>query len=504
MKKVLALFFVFLFQFTELSAFAATGIKNSEQQNNSLWFFLSLIMAVLVLLLTYFLYQKQKKAEKEKKEHQQNYSELKQKLTALTKNRKAVVQQRITQIENERDQLRENLKAMKETLEAGKLSAQRNALLMTRISNTLRTNLNDILGFSGLMGNEFALAEDPELFEYNENIKKSGEALLHLLNNIIDISKIESKNFQLNESACNISEITKQLIEKFKPLAETKGIQLVYQENDIPVFSADNQAVQHILTNLLDNAVRYTEKGFIKISHTFQNNEIVWRIKDTGIGIDKAFLPDIFEPFRQQTLGYSKNTFQGAGLGLPLVKNMLQIMGGRIEIESEKAVGTTVTVYFPFKKFTPRQTETKREKTTLSVSSTVPSLLSPKGKHILILDEDKLESMLMKKILTDAHVTLYDNLYPPEEWFTQIVKQQKPIDLLIIDLDFSGKNRGAEFYESMKKDFPALGKIPALALSADPGRQCRQKASQAGFPECLQKPFRKNDLISAINSLLSV
>ncbi len=501
MKKILTLFFV-LFLLTGFPVFAAENTENFVRSNR-FWILFSLVLVIILLFVTYYLHQKQKKAENEKRKYQNDYTVLKQKLTLLTQNRDDTIRRRITEMENERNQLIENLKSMEKTLETGKLSGQRNALLMTRISNTLRTNLNDILGFSTLMGNEFALSEDTELFEYNENIKKSGEALLHLLNNIIDISKIESNSFQLNESACDIGEITRKLIDKFTPMAEIKGLQLVYQEAKTPVFSADNQAVQHILTNLIDNAIRYTEKGFIKISHTFQNNEIVWRVKDTGIGIDKAFLPDIFEPFRQQTLGYSKNTFQGAGLGLPLVKNMLRIMGGRIEIESEKAVGTTVTVYFPFKKFTPQKAESEKKKRIRPNSPAPSSSLSPKGKHILIMDEDKLESMLIKKILSETNVTLYDNMYSPQEWIAQIIKQEKPIDLLIFDMDFSGKNQGPAFWQELKKQFAVLGKIPVLALSADTDKQSREKALQAGFSEYLQKPFRKNDLISVINSLLS-
>jgi len=492
--------------FSGLLSFAALPFLAITAENNSfaisIWLYLSLAVFFAVLLMTFMFHWKKKKNSLRLKKLQSTLTTMQQTLTALTEEREEIIQQRAKALQKELELLKKNLKAMEETLEATRLSAKRNSLLMTNISNTLRTNLNDILGFSSLLGNEFALSEESELYEFNENIRRSGEALMHLLNNIIDISKIESKSFNLNETECNLTDITRELIQQYQPAAEQKGVHIVYQDDEVPLFAADSQAVRHILANLLDNAVRYTDKGFIKISQTFNGKEIVWAIKDTGMGIDKAYLPDIFEPFRQQTLGYSKTTYQGAGLGLPLIKNMLDIMGGNIELESEKAVGTTVRIYLPYKKYVPASKKSKPKKTVSKPTISQKTALKDAGKRILVLDEDKLENMLIKKILTGATVETYDNSYPPVEWMNRKLKNQPLPDIIMVELDFSGKLKGPELLQEIRKKFPETDTIPAIALSSYPDVNGEEKALKAGFSAYLQKPFRKNDLISLINLFL--
>ncbi len=480
----------------------ANYITENFWGKSHIWLFFTLGIFLIVFVITPFLRRKQKDNTQALKDTQNTLSSLRQTLKTLTENREEMIKHRANAMKKELELLKQSLKSMEETLREGQAAARQNSLLMVKISNTLRTNLNDILGFSALLGNEFALQEETELFEYNENIRRSGEALMHLLNNIIDISKIESNSFHLHETACNLTEITRHLIEKFRPVAEQKGVHIVFKEEEVPLFAADEQAVRHILTNLLDNAVKYTDKGFIKISETFNGKQLVWTIKDTGMGIDKAYLPEIFEPFRQQTLGYSKTTYQGAGLGLPLIKSMLEIMGGRIEIDSEKALGTTVRVFFPYKKFTvqrPQPTPTQKiHKETVPAKKTA---LQPSGKRMLVLDEDNLECMLIKKILSEMEVLTYDHSIPAAEWAEKVLKTTPLPDIILIEQDFSGKGQGPEVLKKLKQQFPTLANTPAIALSAYPGAHEEDKALQAGFSAFLHKPFRKNELISVINTL---
>ncbi len=471
--------------------------------NISPWFYLGLATLLIAAVATIILRRREKKERERLKAFKATITSLRHTLKTLTENREEMVNRRVKALKKEIKALKSNLKSMEETLKAGQLSAKRNSMLMAKISNTLRTNLNDILGFSTLLGHEFALSEETELFEYNENIRRSGEALMHLLNNIIDISKIESNSFHLNEAPCDLTAITKELIEKFQPMAEIKGLHIVFKEEKTPLFSADGQAVRHILTNLLDNALRYTEKGYVKITLSFNGKQLVWTIKDTGMGIDKAYLPDIFEPFRQQTLGYSKTTYQGAGLGLPLIKNMLQIMGGHVEITSEKAVGTTVRVFFPYKKPVPEkkvsQPDKKRDSGTNKESK---SALQHAGKRLVVFDEDKLENMLIKKILTGMEVITYDENRSPQEWTEMVLKNGPLPDIFMIELDFSGKGKGFDILKTIRETLPPNTKIPAVALSAYHGAGEEEKALQAGFDAFLRKPFRKNTLISVMNRLV--
>ncbi len=482
----------------------ASGTNASS--TTSIWLYLFLALFLITVGVAFVLRKRQKQNTLRLEKLQNSLKDLQQELTSLKKDREEIIQQRINSLHDEIESRKQNLDAMKKTLEASKRSAGQNSFLLTKISHTLRTNLNDILGFSMLLGNEFALHEEQELFEFNENIRKSGASLMHLLNNIIDISKIESKSFQLNTEECNLAGIGQELISQYAPVASQKDIRIVFQDDKVPPFAADSEAVKHILSNLLDNAVRYTEKGFIKISQTLKDKEVVWSVKDTGTGIDKAYLPDIFEPFRQQSLGYSKTSYQGAGLGLPLIKNMLDIMGGRVDITSEKAKGTTVTIYLPFISFSAKSIPPVAKKTVVPKGKkqlSQKSGLKKANARILILDEDKLGNMLIKKILTGAQVGVYNKETDPYEWMTQQLKKQPIPDILMIELDFTGKTKGAAVLQKIKEMHPEIENTPAIVLSAYPDTNGSEKAIQQGFNAYLQKPFHKNDLIFLMNRLIS-
>lgn len=480
--------------------------NSNNSAATSIWLYLSLALFLSAVSIAFLLRKKQQQNALQVQKLQNTLKGLRKELASLNKNREEIIQQRIKSLYEEMESRKQGLKAMKRTLEASKSSARQNSFLLTKISHTLRTNLNDILGFSLLLGNEFALSEEQELFEFNENIRKSGASLMHLLNNIIDISKIESKSFYLNEEECHLADISHELIRQYEPAAGQKDIKIVFQDDKVPSFAADREAITHILSNLLDNAVRYTEKGFIKISQTLKNKEIIWTIKDTGVGIDKAYLPDIFEPFRQQSLGYSKTSYQGAGLGLPLINNMLNLMGGKIEIVSEKAKGTTVTVYLPFKPFSAKNIKPEATKPDIPKGNN-PVIRKPELKRtnirILVFDEDKLGNMLIKKILPETSVETFNQGNDPYKWMQQQLDDQNIPDIIMIEMDFTGKRKGAAVLQELRSKYPVIENIPAIVLSSYTDSNESERAIHQGFSAYLQKPFHKSDLIFLLNQHIS-
>ncbi len=500
-RKIQILVLVFLM----LSSAQLFASGNNVATTTPIWLYLLAALLLILIVIALILINKKRRNALQLEKLQASLKTLNQELLSLRENKKEIILQRIEALRDEIKAREHNLEAMKKTLKASKLSASRNSFLLTKISQTLRTNLNDILGFSLLLENEFALSEEEELFEYNENIRKSGASLMHLLNNIIDISKIESKSFRLKEEACHLADISEELIRQYQPVATLKGIKIVFQDNKVPPFAADCETVRHILSNLLDNSVNYTEKGFIKISQTVKDEMVVWTIKDTGIGIDKAYLPDIFEPFRQQSLGYSKLSNQGAGLGLPLIKNMLELMNGKINIESEKVKGTTVTVYLPFMAFSEQSTPTPKETATPKKKNRAPQKATLKRENIkiLILDEDRLGNMLIKKILPKVRIESYSKETTPEIWINQQLVNQSQPDILMVELDFTGNKKGTAVLQKLKKKYPELERVPTIALSAYPDSNGYEKAIQQGFTAYLQKPFHKKDLINLLNQLIS-
>lgn len=219
---------------------------------------------------------------------------------------------------------------------------------LANMSHEIRTPLNGIIGFSFLLEEELSRFENHELYEYANGIQESGKRLLHLLNNIIDISRIEANDFEIILKPCNIPFIVSKVSELYNDKAHDKGVIMNIQIHESLNAIADDSYLTRILTDIIDNSVKYTERGFITISSGFlpEQQRVFIQVKDTGIGIDSEYLPNIFEAFRQESLGYSR-IYQGAGLGLALAKRLVNLMKGEISIESVKGIGTKVSIYLP-------------------------------------------------------------------------------------------------------------------------------------------------------------
>ena len=161
------------------------------------------------------------------------------------------------------------------------------------------------------------------MYDFARNITDSGQSLVALLNNILDISKLNSDDFELTLDYLNPAALTNEVVENHKKDAEIKGLKIINDFNKCPKIYTDNVVFTKIVSSIVDNSIKFTEKGFIKVTvdHDKEKNSIVVIIKDTGTGIDKVYLDQVFEPYRQESLGYS-TSYQGAGLGLPLAKKM--------------------------------------------------------------------------------------------------------------------------------------------------------------------------------------
>ncbi|MCK9617788.1 MAG: ATP-binding protein [Lentimicrobiaceae bacterium] len=350
-------------------------------------FIVFLTLSVVMIFLYYktkkyqrvLLNKQESEINKFKQQFQRFNQELENRVTERTRQLEEVV--------NKSKKLEVELKkALKRTEDANYL---KNAFL-SNMSHEIRTPLNGIIGFASLLESELSINENVELFDYANGISQSGERLLHLLNNIIDISRIEANDMDVSLKPYNINDILKDVAELFIFKSNEKGLKFNLQTQEIPLAITDNNSISKIFTDIIDNSLKYTEKGYINVSTNYneQTNEICIKIKDTGIGIDSAYLPNIFDAFRQESLGYSR-AYQGAGLGLPLAKRLLELMKGRIEIESVKGLGTTVYVYL----------NSSIEKT---VSEGPPNVVhtylpAKQDKKVFIVEDDRMNRLVLKK-----------------------------------------------------------------------------------------------------------
>lgn len=248
----------------------------------------------------------------------------------------------------EQKMMYELLKQEKEKIE--ELNNLKSSFLLN-ISHEIRTPLNSILGFSELLISELNALNFPELTEFAKSIKRGGMRLLNLMDNIIEISLIESSKSELSLEKISINLIIDPLVNSFTNQAKEKNLYLekIY-ENDF-VTLTDAKRLSLVLSNLIDNAIKFTEKGGVKIITQIVENADkttsgLIEVIDTGIGISEKFKQKLFESFTQASSGLDRK-YEGIGIGLYLSKKLIELLGGRIEIDSEIDRGTTVRIYLP-------------------------------------------------------------------------------------------------------------------------------------------------------------
>ncbi len=470
--------------------------------------FLSSILFISISLVLIYLVKKRKSRYKlETEELKKKIDDIEDQAEHFREHEETMLKEKVKELKIQIEDMSLNYKALQDSLKKTKQDSLHNSMLLSNLGSSIRTNLNGIIGFSILLENEFALTEEDELFEYTRDIKTSGESLMYLLNNIIDINRIEANTLDIKESICDIHQLLDEVTAEYKAKLDEKNVKLVVQDEGIPVFLADTEVLKHVLINTIDNAVKFTEKGYVKISTAYHREleSVEIRIKDTGIGIDKAYLPDLFEPYRQYSLGYSKKNYQGIGLGLPLVKRLIEKMNGAIEIESEKTVGTTVTITIPFKKSAvvtakeeqKQQSETAETKTETSIG------LKKRNMNILIVDPEKLDGMLLKKMLEDyGEVYLASDSDDAVQRVEIFNSHNKNFDLIIIETGMNGlKTEKQKLLDVFKSKMKTVANTKFIALSSFPQLGEEEEMMNHGFDGYVAKPVVKQNLFKIINNV---
>lgn len=265
---------------------------------------------------------------------------LKRQVDARTKELKLINQEMDQRIVERTAQLAE---AMEKAQEADRLKS---AFLAT-MSHELRTPLNSIIGFTGIILRERVGPLNDEQKKQLSMVKNSSQHLLALINDVLDISKIEAGQLQLISEEVNMPQIIEKALQSVRPLVESKGIELRYKISpDINLATGDNRRVEQVLLNLLSNAIKFTEKGFVETVAEEDGDNIIIRVMDTGIGIKKEDMKTIFENFRQIDSGLSRK-YEGTGLGLSISKRLAELMGGKIWMESVWGTGSTFSFSLP-------------------------------------------------------------------------------------------------------------------------------------------------------------
>lgn len=242
---------------------------------------------------------------------------------------------------------REAAEKLRKAMEAAQAADRIKSTFLATMSHELRTPLNSIIGFTGIMLQGLTGPLNPEQQKQMTMVQNSSRHLLSLINDVLDISKIEAGQLVLACTSFDLRSSIDNMAKLVSPLAEKKGIELQMNLPDTPVtITTDQRRIEQVILNLLNNAVKFTEKGHAAISCRNENDHLLLSFSDTGIGIQQNDLPNLFQPFRQIDTGLARKR-EGTGLGLSICKKILDMMGGSIEVESLWGKGSKFTVRLP-------------------------------------------------------------------------------------------------------------------------------------------------------------
>ena len=372
---------------------------------------------------------------------------------------------------------------------------------LQRMSHDIRTPINGICGVVNMADH---YADDMEKqTEYRTKVKEASNLLLELVNDVLDMSKLESGEIVLEEVPFNLSSISREVFAVIEQVAAEQNIRIVWEKKEITHRDLIGSAgyVKRVMMNILSNAVKYNrENGQIYISCIEIPSEqpemttMEFVCRDTGIGMAEEFQKRIFEPFAQEHAG-SRTKFAGTGLGMPITKKLVEKMGGTITFESKKGVGTTFVIRVPFK--IDLDADKREEQKDVSENSI-------KGLHILLAEDNELNMEIAEFVLRNegADVTKAWNGQEAVERFRK--SRVGEFNVILMDIMMPVKNgyEAARLIRSLDREDAKT--IPIIAMTANAFTEDRIRAKEAGMDEHIAKPVDAELLVKVIHNLADI
>jgi len=369
---------------------------------------------------------------------------------------------------------------------------------LANMSHELRTPLVGILGFTDILMTQI---EDPELLKMVHGIYRGGKRLSDTLGLILDLSNAESNRIEINAKEINVTAATSEIVNSFSTVASKKGLQLqTTRNNDSIIAKLDERLFSNIVDNLINNAIKYTNKGGITVEVGKEKiDDKYWvyvKVIDTGIGIAKENFDIIFNEFRQASEGFGRN-FEGAGLGLTISKKVAAVMGGVISVDSQLGIGSTFTVKFPAIEDNAQEPKVK------DIEPAKPILTIAKGPEesekplLLYVEDDKTSQEIVKIYLKNYfNIEIADNGNSALE-----MVKAKTYDAFLMDINLGRGMNGIAVTKEIRK-MPEYLDIPIIAITAFAMKGDKEEFIESGCTSYISKPFSQADLVSLLKDTI--
>ena len=397
---------------------------------------------------------------------------------SLVRNDKNEPQFFVSQIEDY-TQLEEYIVELQKAKEKAEESERLKTAFLMNISHEIRTPMNGILGFINLLKDQSLSADEKNVFI--DLINKSGDRLMETINDIVEISKIEAGLIEIHSETINIQELTQYYFNFFKLQVEEKNIDFKLKNTINQDINSDKHKLDGILTNLIKNAIKFTDNGAIEVGSYIEADKFYLYVSDTGVGIPQEKLKIIFDRFSQADMNLNSN-YEGAGIGLSIVKSYVDALGGTIEVKSVLGQGSTFTVAIPFTPEVEPNTHIEEFKST-----------DLSNKHtIVVAEDDAINYAYIEHLLSEKfnliHVTTGEDA-------VKICKETPQVSAVLMDIKMPGKLDGFEAVKEIREFNQSVSIIAqtAFGFSSD-----RKKALDIGCNDYLSKPFKESELLSKL------
>ena len=374
---------------------------------------------------------------------------------------------------------------------------------LNNMSHDIRTPMNVILGYAQLMENELNGKDIPEVLEHLEKLQQSGNLLLSIINNVLDMARIESGRMEIDENYCRIEDVWKSLFAVFDEKARKKNISLHYTMNvEHEHVLTDVTKVKEILVNILSNAIKYTPAGgsvmvYVDELPCDESGYMIVRIRisDTGIGMSQDYLTKIFEAFTREK-NTTKSKIAGTGLGMSIVKNYVDLLGGTIDVESELGKGSTFTVTLKHRIADERYYVKKH----IEESGTGNEILE--GRNILLAEDNDLNAEIAEAILERAGLRI-ERVENGIQCVNRILKMPAgTYDMIFMDIQMPQMD-GYKATQTIR-NLPDKDKacIPIIAMTANAFEEDKREAIAAGMNGHIAKPIQVEQLLSTLAEII--